>query len=110
MRGHATPRSRIVERKHGIGRAARLERADLLKIFTFEKQRRAARRIEPRARQHRRTIDMRTNPLMRGADAIEFEKHNRRSCHDSAVAQLAWARCFPIHRGKCLYSGMIGLK
>ena len=49
-------------------------------------------------------------PLMRGADGIEFEKHNRRSCHHSAVAQLAWARCFPIHRGTCLYSGMIGLK
>ena len=37
MRGHTAPRRRIVERKNGVGRPARLERAIFLKIFALKK-------------------------------------------------------------------------
>ena len=77
MCGHAAPRSRVTERKNGVRRASCLERADLLKIFALKKKGRPARRIQPRARHYRRTMDMRTNPLMRRLNAIEIQGHNR---------------------------------
>ena len=73
MRCHTAFRSRIIERENSVGRAARLERADLLKIFAFKKQRRATRLIQARARQHRRPRDVRPDPFMRRANAIEIE-------------------------------------
>ena len=36
MRGHAAPGYRIIERKNGICRATRLERANLLEIFALK--------------------------------------------------------------------------
>ena len=73
MRCHSVPRGRIVERKDRISRPARLEGANLLKIFALKKQRCPARLIQPQARQHRRAIDVRANPLMRRTDFIEVD-------------------------------------
>src|SRR6202023_4138129 len=53
-----------------------LEGADLLKIFALKKQRRATGFIQSLARQHRRPMNVRTNPLMRSANAIEIDCHN----------------------------------
>ena len=73
MRCHAAFRGRIIKRENGIGCAARLERADLLKIFAFEKQRGATRLIQTRTRQHRRPLDVRSDPFMRRANAIKVD-------------------------------------
>lgn len=73
MRSHSALRGCIAETKDRISRAPRLERADLLKILTLEKQRRVTRFIESRARQHRRALNIWTNPFMRPADTIEIE-------------------------------------
>jgi len=88
MRRHTALRSRIIQGKNGVGRAARLERANLLKILALKKQRRRARLIQSRARQHRRPMNVRPNPLMRRADAIKIYRHiyflTRRSDCESA--------------------------
>jgi hypothetical protein len=76
VRRDAAQRGHVIERKDRVCRAARLERANLLKIFALEKQRRAARIIQSRACQHRRIIDVQANPLMRRADAIKIKKHH----------------------------------
>ena len=47
MRGDTAPRGRIIEREDCVRRAARLERADLLKIFALKEQMRAARLVQP---------------------------------------------------------------
>jgi hypothetical protein len=75
MRRYATLCRRVVERKNSVGRAARFERADLLKIFTLKKQRCAARLIQPGTLQHRRTLDVPANSFMRRANAIKIESH-----------------------------------
>jgi hypothetical protein len=75
MRRDAAQRGHVIERKDRVCRAARFERANLLKIFALEKQRRAARIIQSRACQHRRIIDVQANPFMRRADAIKINKH-----------------------------------
>jgi len=38
MGSDTAPRSRIIERKYGVSRTARLERANLLEIFALKKQ------------------------------------------------------------------------
>ena len=73
MRRDAPFRGRVIEYENGVGRSARLERADLLKIFALKKQRRATRLIQARARQHRRPRNVRPDPFMRRANAIEIE-------------------------------------
>ena len=73
MRCHAALRSRVIEREDGVGRAARLECADLLKIFALEKKRGDTCLIQARTRQHWRPRDVRPDPLMRRANAIEIE-------------------------------------
>jgi hypothetical protein len=75
MRRHPASRRRVVERKDRIGRAARLECTDFLKILAFKKERRPARHIQLRARQHWRTLDAGTNPLMRSANVIQVYRH-----------------------------------
>jgi hypothetical protein len=75
MRGHAKLCCRIIERKDCVCRPTCFERANLLKIFALKKQRRPARRIQPRARQHRRAMNVRTNPLMRRSDLGELQRH-----------------------------------
>ena len=47
MRRYAAVRDRIIQCEHRIRRAARFERADLLKILALEKQARSARFIQP---------------------------------------------------------------
>ena len=75
MRRHPASRGRVVKRKDRVRRASRLEGTDLLKVFALKKQRRSARHIQSRARQHERAIDVGTNPLMRSANAIEIYRH-----------------------------------
>ena len=75
MCGYTASRHGFVERENRVDRSARLERADLLKIFTLEEQRRSARRIQARTGQDRRAIDMPTNALVRPADGIKVERH-----------------------------------
>src|SRR5207249_3945917 len=75
MGRHTALRRRIVQRKDCIGGAASLECADLLKIFAFEEQRCSACSIQARASQHQCPMDVRSNPLMRRADAIEIDRH-----------------------------------
>src|SRR2546421_13036305 len=76
MRCHTVLRSRIIKRENGVGRATRLERADLLKILALKKQQRATRLIQARARQHWRPRDIRPDALMRRADRGEVERHS----------------------------------
>jgi hypothetical protein len=64
MRRHTTPGRRIVERKNGICRATRFERAGLLKILALKEERGAARFIQSRAREHKSAMDMRPDPLV----------------------------------------------
>ena len=73
MRCYTVFRGRIIECEHRVRRSARFEGADLLKIFAFEKQRGASRLIQARTRQHRRPRHVRSDPLMRRANAIEIE-------------------------------------
>src|SRR3954466_11066916 len=63
----------LIERKDGVRRAAGLEGAPLLEVFALEKQRPAAGRIEARAGQHGRAMNMRANSIMGGPDGIESE-------------------------------------
>jgi hypothetical protein len=91
MRRYAALRPRIVERENSVGRAARLERADLLKIFALKKQRRTARPIQQRARDHRRTMNVRTNAFMCSADGREVEWHSfyvRDSKYESTTYEI----------------------
>ncbi len=76
MRRDTASRNFIIKRKNGISCTACLERADLLEIFTLKKQRRAAGLVDSRARQDRRAMNMRPNPLTRRANAIEIERDN----------------------------------
>src|SRR5260370_42658153 len=76
MRRHTTLCCHIVQREDCVSGAACLKRADLLEIFTLKKQRRAAGLVESRARQDRRAMNMRPNPLTRRANAIEIERDN----------------------------------
>ena len=73
MRRHAVLRRCVVERKHRIRRSPRLKRADFLKIFALEKQRRAAAFIQSLAGQDRRPMNVRLNPITRRADFIEID-------------------------------------
>jgi hypothetical protein len=75
MRRHAASRRRVVERKDRVCRATRLKRADLLKILALKKQRCPGRGIQPRARHHRRAMNVRANSLVCCADPIEIEPH-----------------------------------
>src|SRR3981081_4729826 len=75
MCGHAALRRGVIEREDPVGRPARLERANLLKILAFEKQRGAAGRIEPRARQDGRAMNVRTNAFWRGVNARKIKIH-----------------------------------
>ena len=86
MRRHAAPSRCIIEQKNGISRTARFERADLLKIFALKKQRRVGRIVQSRADQHRRPMNVRTNPLMRVADVIKIERHNSQIYNPSSLA------------------------
>src|SRR5438046_9088754 len=86
MRRHAAPSRCIIEQKNGISRTARFERADLLKIFALKKQRCAGRVVQSRADQHRRPMNVRTNPLMRGADVMKSERHNSQIYNPSSLA------------------------
>lgn len=76
MRCHTALRSRIIKRENGVGRAARLECADLLKIFALKEQRGTTRLIQPRTRQHWRPRDVRPDPFMSRANAIEIKRHS----------------------------------
>jgi hypothetical protein len=73
MRCHATPRCCLTKRKNGIGRTARLEGTDLLKIFALKKQGRPARVIQPRIRQDGGAMNVWANPFMRCADRIKVD-------------------------------------
>jgi len=75
MRSDTATRSRIIERQYGVSRAPCLECANLLKILALEKQRRTARVVQPPACQHRRAMNVRTNPLMRRSDFGEVQRH-----------------------------------
>src|SRR5262245_7106374 len=75
MRRHAALCGCTIKCEDGIGRAARFERADLLKIFALEKQLRAARLIQSLTSQHWRPLDVGPNPLMCRANAIKMERH-----------------------------------
>ena len=55
----------LIEQQDGIGRPARLERTDFLKIFGFEKQRCTGRGIEARAGQYGGAIDVWANARVR---------------------------------------------
>src|SRR5437764_1111497 len=77
MRSHAAPRRFVVEREDGVGCSARLERADLLEVLAFEKQRRAAGRIEPRTGQNRRAMDMRADAVVGNANSGEIDGHDQ---------------------------------
>src|SRR6266446_2608821 len=83
----------LVERKYGVSRPARFECANFLKIFTLKKQQGPARLIQPRTRQHRCALDVRTNPLVRRANAIKVERHN---CKTIGLAGLLPMLCFAI--------------
>ena len=86
MRSYAAPSRRIIECENCVGRAARFKRTAFLKIFAFKKQRGPPRLIQPRACQHRRATNVRTNPLMRGADVIKIERHNSQIYNPSSLA------------------------
>jgi hypothetical protein len=73
MRCHAASRSFIIKRKNGIGRTARLEGTDLLKIFALKKQGSPARVIQPRIRQDGCAMNVWANPFMRCADRIKVD-------------------------------------
>ena len=88
MCGHAALRRGVVKREDRVGRPARLERANLLKILAFEKQRGAAGRIEPRARQDGRAMDVRANPLVRRANGDKVEIHT-----PTVYFPSRWNRC-----------------
>jgi hypothetical protein len=81
MRRHAVSRGHVVKRKDRVCRATRLEGTDLLKILALKKQRCPTRRIQPRACQHRRALDIGTNPLMCSANGSEIKKHIGGSLH-----------------------------
>ena len=74
MRRHATFRSRVIEREDSIGRAARFEGSNLLKIFALKKQGRPARVIQPRIRQDGCAMNVWTNPFVCCANVIQIEK------------------------------------
>jgi hypothetical protein len=80
VRRHAASRGRVVESKDRVCRATRFECADFLKILAFKKQRCPVCRIQPRACQNRRALDVATNPLMRSKDAIEIYRHGSFKC------------------------------
>ena len=73
MRRYTALRARLIERKDRVCCAARFERADLLKIFTFKKHRRPTRLVESLAGQHRRAMNVCTNLLVRRANFIELD-------------------------------------
>jgi len=64
MRRHTAPGRRIVERKNGICGATRFERANLLKIFALKEEGGSVGLIQSRACQHKRAMNVRSNPLM----------------------------------------------
>src|SRR4051794_35539663 len=75
MRGHAASRRFVIEQQDCVRRPARLECADLLKVFALKKERAAAGRIEARARQHRGAMNVRKDPLVRGANSSKIHRH-----------------------------------
>ena len=77
MRHHAALRTCVIQHKNGVGRAASLKGADLLKILALEKQFHSARFIEPRTGQDRRAMNVRADPLMRRADTIKVKCQSR---------------------------------
>jgi hypothetical protein len=58
MRRHTTLGGCVVERKNGIGRATRFERANFLKIFALKKEGGSACFIQSRAREDTSAMDM----------------------------------------------------
>jgi hypothetical protein len=70
---HATLGACVIQHKDGIGRAASLKSADLLKILALKKQFHSARFIEPRTGQDRRAMNVGADPLMRRADTIKVD-------------------------------------
>src|SRR6266516_4370316 len=80
MRSYAAPSRRIIECENCVGRAARFKRTAFLKIFAFKKQRGPPRLIQ------RRATNVRTNPLMRGADVIKIERHNSQIYNPGSLA------------------------
>ena len=73
MCDYAALRACVIQRKNGIGRAASLKGADLLKILALKEQLYSARFIEPRTGQDGRAMNVRADPLMRRANTIEAE-------------------------------------
>jgi hypothetical protein len=62
---HTASRGCIVERKDGVSSTTRFECTNLLKILALKKERGPARLIQSRAREHKRAMNMRPNPLVR---------------------------------------------
>ncbi len=73
---HSALRACVIQHKDGIGRAASLKGADLLKILALKEQFPSARFIEPRTGQDRRAMNVRADPLMRRADTIKVERQS----------------------------------
>jgi len=73
VRCHTASRSFVIKRKNGISCTSCLEGADLLKIFALKKQGRPARIIQPRIRQHGRSMNVWANPFVRCANRIQIE-------------------------------------
>src|SRR5687767_7907983 len=75
MRRHSALRRSFVEGEDGVGRAAGLERAHLLEIFALKKERSAGSRIETRAGQDRRPMNVRTDAFVRSENGGVIERH-----------------------------------
>ncbi len=71
MRDHAARRRRLVQAQHRVGRAARLERADLLQVLALEERLEPELLIEPPGVQDRRPVDVRCDAARRGADVFD---------------------------------------
>ena len=82
MSRHAGLSDLVIEREDSVRGTTSLERPDLLEIFAFEKKTSATCGIEAGAGEHGRAMDVRTDPIVRGADGGEVE-------HGVGV-QLAW--------------------
>ena len=64
MRCHTTAGRRVVERKHGIGRATCFKCANLLKVFALKEEGGFAGLIQSRARQYNRAMNVWLNSLV----------------------------------------------
>jgi hypothetical protein len=75
MRNHTALGSFVVQRKHRIGRAARLEGANLLEILTFEKNLDARRAIDETATDNRGAMNVRLDARVRVVDGLQRDGH-----------------------------------